>query len=265
MTSPVIYWFRQDLRLRDLPGLSAALATGRPVLACYILDEESPGQWQMGGASRWWLHHSLAALARDIAAVGGQLYLARGRPDRILADLAESTGADLVCCSRQYEPWARQLEAQLHVSLGSKGVELKRYPGSLLFEPETVQNQAGQPFKVFTPFWRKCRSLPLAPVSSLHANCGTWYRDLKPAVQLRDWELLPHRPNWAQGWEQWWQPGEQGAAIRLEAFLQRRRCTVRRGQGLPGAQSDIALVATPAFWRDCACQGFSRGATGRCE
>ena len=162
MKKPLLYWFRNDLRLRDLPGLTAAAASDRPVLACYILDDESPGQWRLGGASRWWLHHSLLALAGDIAARGGQLHLARGRPDQVLAHLAAQSGAELILCSRQYEPWARELETSLHGVLRSRGVELKRYGGSLLWEPEQVANLAGQPFKVFTPFWRKCRTTQCA-------------------------------------------------------------------------------------------------------
>lgn len=244
MTAPVIYWFRQDLRLRDLPGLTAAAATGRPVLACYILDDESPGQWRMGGASRWWLHHSLTALASEIEAAGGQLYLARGRPYSILADLAETTGADLVCCSRQYEPWARELEESVHVSLRSKGIELKRYGGSLLLEPETVRNLAGQPFKVFTPFWRKCRTLPIAPVTvSPVIRFGTWQRDVKPADRLSDWQLLPTRPNWAQGWEQQWQPGERGAQRRLDTFLHGAVADYDIGRNYPARNTTSRLSA----------------------
>jgi len=63
MTNNIIYWFRQDLRTADLPGLAAAVATGRTVVPCYILDDISPGEDAMGRASRWWLHHSLLALA----------------------------------------------------------------------------------------------------------------------------------------------------------------------------------------------------------
>ena len=120
--SPVIYWFRQDLRLNDLSGLNAAFASGRPVIACYILDDDSPGDWKLGGASRWWLHHSLTSLSAAIEKRGGQLHLARGRPEVILAQLAQATGTDLICCSRHYEPWARLLEEQLHDALWRTGV-----------------------------------------------------------------------------------------------------------------------------------------------
>ena len=54
-----ILWFRQDLRLSDNPALCHAAANG-PVIPVYIRDETDP--LPLGGASLWWLHHSLAAL-----------------------------------------------------------------------------------------------------------------------------------------------------------------------------------------------------------
>ena len=69
MKSPIIVWFRQDLRLTDLPALRAACASGQPVLPVYVLDDETPGQWIMGGASRWWLHHSLTSLTGQLSTV----------------------------------------------------------------------------------------------------------------------------------------------------------------------------------------------------
>ena len=74
---PVIYWFRQDLRLADLPGLAAAAAEGG-IIPCYVHDDHSPGEWTAGGASRWWLHHSLAALDGDLRERGSKLLILRG-------------------------------------------------------------------------------------------------------------------------------------------------------------------------------------------
>ena len=65
-TAPVLFWFRHDLRLSDNRALSAACESGQPVLPVYVLDDKTPGVWRMGEASRWWLHNSLAALARDL-------------------------------------------------------------------------------------------------------------------------------------------------------------------------------------------------------
>jgi deoxyribodipyrimidine photo-lyase len=73
--TPVIVWFRQDLRLTDNPALTAATDSGHPVLPIYILDDANAGEWQMGAASRWWLHQSLSSLN---ASLGGQLRYFRG-------------------------------------------------------------------------------------------------------------------------------------------------------------------------------------------
>ncbi|MEO8327444.1 MAG: deoxyribodipyrimidine photo-lyase, partial [Nitrospirota bacterium] len=59
--SPVVIWFRQDLRIKDNPALLAAHQTGHPILPLFIFDEENSGEWKLGAASRWWLHESLKA------------------------------------------------------------------------------------------------------------------------------------------------------------------------------------------------------------
>ena len=98
-----ILWFRQDLRLFDQPALAAAVAQG-PVLAVYILDEETPGLRPMGGAARWWLHHSLSSLRQSLREKGGDLVLRRGRSASVLHALMAETGAETIHALHHYEP-----------------------------------------------------------------------------------------------------------------------------------------------------------------
>ena len=84
MSQPVLVWFRDDHRLSDNPALMAALKTGAPVLCAFVFDEESPGLRPLGGASRWWLHGSLDALARDLESRGAALALFRGAAGMVL-------------------------------------------------------------------------------------------------------------------------------------------------------------------------------------
>ena len=158
MPKPVIYWFRQDLRLADLPGLVAAAATG-PVIPVFIWDENLGGEWCMGGASQWWLHHSLEQLGYDLEQLGSRLILRRGESCEQLELLLADTGADCIFASRQYQPWAGPLEAEVKAMAQRCGADFKRYAGTLLFEPESVRTGSSTPFKVFTPFWRACLKL----------------------------------------------------------------------------------------------------------
>lgn len=218
MNSPIIYWFRQDLRLSDLPALLAASATGRPVVACYILDDEAPGEWAIGGASRWWLHYSLTSLQIDLNRIGGRLVLRSGPTVGVLGSLVAETGATAIYCSRQYEPWAAALENTAHDFLQKRAIDLKRFPGSLLFEPESIKNQSGLPFKVFTPFWRACRRQGV-DVPRAEPENTVWHTGPVVSEQLDEWALLPQRPNWAEGFESLWQPGKAGAESRINDFL----------------------------------------------
>ena len=86
-------WRREDLRLADHPALASAVESGRPVLCIYILDTESTGLRPPGGASRWWLHHSLAALDNDLRKIGGRLDIFHGAAQEVLERLADATGA----------------------------------------------------------------------------------------------------------------------------------------------------------------------------
>jgi deoxyribodipyrimidine photo-lyase len=217
-TSPVIVWFRQDLRVADHPALTAAAQTGQPVIPLYILDDTAPGTWKRGGASRWWLHHSLEALSADLAALGSQLILRQGATTAVLAEIAATTGAKTIHTSRCYEPWAGALEAEAHSELAESDVQLKRYAGNLLFDPDQVRTKTGEVYKVYTPFWRTVSGIdvrvPLPAPEALIAPTK-WPKSEK----LATFDLLPTKPDWSGTMRESWKPGSAGAAERLTTFL----------------------------------------------
>lgn len=217
-SAPVIVWFRQDLRIADNPALAAAVDSERPILAVYILDEESDGIRPHGGASRWWLHQSLESLAAGLAARGLKLILRRGAAAEVLSDLIEESDAGAVYWSRCYEPWAVARDTAIKEQLKSGDVAAESFNGSLLLEPWQIETQQGGPYKVFTPFWKQLRELYRAPQLSsipetLNAAAGLDTDDLE------SWALLPREPDWAGGIRESWSVGEAAARGRLSQFL----------------------------------------------
>ncbi len=240
MNSPILYWFRRDLRLSDLPGLCAAAAHG-PVIPCYIHDTPDGDYASPGGASAWWLHHNLSALEAALEQQGSRLIIRSGPVRKILPALVEETGATAVHCSRSYDPGAAELEAQLHDTLAQLGVAFKRFPGSLLFEPEAVSTQAGTPFRVFTPFWRQCRQ-QWEPAQPLAAPAELPHPDAWPeGMPLDALQLLPTPVNWAQGWENLWQPGEAGAQKALDTFMHNALADYPEHRDIPGVDGTSRL------------------------
>ena len=98
--SPIIIWFRRDLRLADNPALNAGVKSGRPLILLYIQDTDAARH--EGGAKNIWLHHSLQSLSKDIAARGGQLILRQGSAKTILDEIIKKTGASAVYWNRRY-------------------------------------------------------------------------------------------------------------------------------------------------------------------
>lgn len=215
MPRPALVWFRQDLRLADNPALEAARRSGAPLAFVYVLDDETPGRWRIGGAARWWLHHSLTALSSDLERRGARLILRRGRAEDVIPRLVDEIGAERVYWNRCYEPLAIARDARLKKALP----QAESFSAALVREPWEIKTVAGEPYKVFTPFWRALRALgpSRAPLPAPRTLSGF---DMQPRSDLLDsWSLLPRRPNWAAGFGEVWTPGEAGARSALKRFL----------------------------------------------
>ena len=95
--SPIVVWFRQDLRVRDNPALHAAARTGRPVVAAYVWCPREEGRWPTGGAARVWLHHALEGLTRTLTRTYGAVLVLRDATRTSsfeeLRDVARACGA----------------------------------------------------------------------------------------------------------------------------------------------------------------------------
>lgn len=215
--SPSIVWLRDDLRVADNPALLAAIERGGPVVVVYVLDEQSAGTRPLGGASRWWLHGSLTELAADLTELGGSLTLRRGSAADEIPALVAETGATAVYWNRRYGA-ARDGDAALKSALRENGIEVQSFGASLLFEPWTITSGSGEPYRVFTPFWRACLTSgePRSPLPAPASLDGL----AVDGDALDDWTLLPTRPDWAAGLREAWTPGAEGAHARLEHFVE---------------------------------------------
>jgi len=272
--SATLVWFRQDLRLSDNPALAAAVARGGPVIPVYVWAPEEEGAWPPGAASKWWLARSLASLREDLDRRGLRLVIRRGPSARALLDLARETGAGAVVWNRRYEPAAADRDRRAENELRSAGIQAAAFQGSLLFNPETLRNRSGQPFRVFTPFWRTClASQPAAPSPDAPPRMAappSW----PASLDIADLDFEP-KVDWAAGLRETWQPGEAGAARRIEQFLAAALADYAAARDLPATPGTSRLsphlhfgeVSPGQVWRavlalmpesPAACEAFLR-------
>ena len=228
---PVIIWFRRDLRLCDNPALADAVNSGQPIIPLYILDETDDLRTP-GAASLWWLGKSLAQLEASLEKLGSRLILRRGVAAVELTALVRESQATRVVWNRLYDPGVTDRDAALKASLRADGVAAHSFNSSLLSEPWTVRNKSGEPFKVFSPFWRAAQTnLDLSQLHSTPAALAApavW-----PASQgLEAWDLQPTKPDWTGGFDLW-TPGEAGAQTRLATFLETGLARYSDGRNIP--------------------------------
>lgn len=218
MRQPVIIWFRQDLRLADQAAICAAASTGQPVIPVYILDDETSRDRKIGGASRWWLHHSLKSLDHSLRQLGSRLILRKGASEDVLVNLALETGATSIHCLSHYEPWWRNAERRVEKGLAD-ACSLIRHDGNFLCPPGTLVAASGSPYKIFTPFWNAL-SVYLNPSDPSKSPDTLKSPEVWPASDLLgNWSLSPTQPDWAIDFDKQWKPGEDGAREKLEEFL----------------------------------------------
>ncbi|WP_119082852.1 cryptochrome/photolyase family protein [Altererythrobacter sp. B11] len=213
MAEPRIVWLRRDLRLADQPAFFAAAQAG-PVIPVYVLDDDRPGDHRMGGAARWWLHHSLDALGRGLGRHHSRLVLRRGDCVEQLCRLAKETGAAAIHAIRHYEPWWQDAEKEL-----AGRVSLCPHDGNYLAPPGAARTGGGEPYKIFTPFYKALQE-HLPPRDPLPEPQLSRPESWPDSDTLEDWGLLPSHPDWARGFRHAWDVGEGAAHARLEEFLQ---------------------------------------------
>ena len=232
-TSTAVVWFRRDLRLTDNPALTAACERAQHVVAVYVHAPGEEGEWAPGGASRWWLHRSLENLDAALRRRGGRLVLRSGDSLAELLDLQRTTQATAVYWNRLYDPATVARDARIKATLREAGLECESFNAALLAEPWELRTGQGDPYRVFTPFWRACASRldslprPLSAPAAVPA----------PTAPLRSLALdeLGLRPKirWDAGLEAAWTPGEDGALARLEAFADSALADYGEGRNRP--------------------------------
>ncbi|WP_114965363.1 cryptochrome/photolyase family protein [Alkalilacustris brevis] len=240
--SGVIWWVRRDLRLSDNAALLAACArareTGGGVIPVFVLDGPAEA---LGAAPRWRLGLGLEALADSLAERGLRLILRRGAPGAQLGRLARETGAGDVVWNRLYDPESRERDTQVKQALRQAGLSARSFAGHLLHEPWSVETGQGGFYRVYSPYWRAVRGLPVPAPEAAPAVIpapAQW-----PASdRLAHWRLGAAMNRGAPVVARHCRVGEAAAQGRLEAFIDDRLDDYRARRDFPaeGATSGLS-------------------------
>jgi len=245
MEKPILVLMNGMLRLADHPAFAAAVESGRSVVPVYVYDDKQA--WALGGASKWWLLQSLESLSEALKTCGSELVLIKGPVLGTLLDLAKEVSAGSVYLTRGYSANDRSIEQALHEYGEQNELEIRRFAGRLLLEPEQVVSKSGTPYSVFTPFWRQAREL-IANVPPLPSP-----KKIKPpknwpfSLHIAELGLDPKPAFWAEPLAGAWQPGEASAQKRLQGFVTDIMMGYQKNRDTPGIDGTSKLSPYLAF------------------
>jgi deoxyribodipyrimidine photo-lyase len=238
MRQAAIFWFRQDLRLTDNPGLIAAARCGQ-VLPVYIFDNVSSVPLAIGSASKLYLHHSLASLDQ---ALQHQLNFYLGEPSLIILQLLKQHKIVNVFWNRCYEPWYVAADELLVKQLRALKINYAIFNGAYLWDPTTISNASGSYYKVFAAYKRKVLAIaPSKPV--LKPENLSLIKDVSNKTVLDDLLLLNSPQCWQHKIMHHWSYGESAAQQQLDKFINNALAGYKTARDYPAQQHTSKLSA----------------------
>jgi deoxyribodipyrimidine photo-lyase len=151
-----IWWLRRDLRLTDNSALDAALSQGGSVVPVFILDPTLwKGTW-FNPRRAAFLIENLRSVDRDLRARGSRLIVRSGPPEHELSKLLVESEASKIYAERDHAPFARTRDESV-----SRRLPLELIGSAAMHPPESILKGDGTPYRVFTPFMRRWKQLPI--------------------------------------------------------------------------------------------------------
>lgn len=244
--SCTILWFRRDLRLHDNPALHWACSNSDHIIPVYIHAPEEEQPWAPGAASRWWLHNSLQQLEQGLKKYGLMLHRFSGDSAQILTQISQTSGARELVFNRLYEPHLMKRDELLSRQLNQQGIDIQSFDNGLFFQPGSILNNQGGPYRVYTPFYRKARRMLETLYSNYQPlNSQKSLKTVKPVAsveQLADkpFKLLDDHP-WHEKLHQHWQPGEQHGHEIINQFIEYNITDYVEGRDIPSMDGTSRL------------------------
>ncbi|KAA0795837.1 deoxyribodipyrimidine photo-lyase [Bacillus sp. JAS102] len=240
MHNKIIVMFQKDFRLYDNPALFEAAQSGE-VLPLYVYDET----FSIGSASKWWLHHAIIDVKKQLEALGSTLIIRKGSTQEEILSLVEQLGITAVYWNICYDPDRLQSNQKMKMMLEDKGITCKEFNSHLLLEPWIIKKKDNTEYKVFTPFYNAFQKQVIPkPTSKVQSIKGV--STLPVNLPVSALHLLPTIP-WTSHMESIWEPTEEGAYKTCKKFFSSKLVSYSEGRDFPNQNAHSMLAPYLSF------------------
>jgi len=249
MSDLILFWHRRDLRLSDNIGLAAARAKSQKVVGVFCLDPNILERDDVAPARVTYMIGSLESLQERYSTAGSQLLILHANPTQAIPALAAALNAKAVFWNWDVEPYSKERDRAVMEALKEKGIEVHNNWDQLLQAPDEIRTGSGQPYTVYTPFWKNWSGKPKAnPAEELKNAQGLTQEEQETAKQAGAVEL-PTAQDLGFVWdnELVTAPGEAAAQEKLEKFCDSTIYDYQQQRNFPGVHGTSQLSAALKF------------------
>jgi len=157
----LVHWHRADLRATDNLGLSKATDED-DVLPVFVFDDEVLTHASPPRVA--YMLDALSTLRESYRERDADLCLLRGDPSAVLPDLCDDHDADGVFWNKGYSGLAQERDEAVKAALSEAGYGYADFHDALHHEPGSITTNDGDPYSVYTYFWKKWRDREKEPV-----------------------------------------------------------------------------------------------------
>tara|TARA_B100001057_G_C22855317_1_gene952454 strand:- start:61 stop:1452 length:1392 start_codon:yes stop_codon:yes gene_type:complete len=219
-----LVWFRNDLRIQDNLTIQKLLERGSTLMPIFIINEE------IGSASKFWLSESLESLNRQL---GDCLSSFSGSAAKVIEELIKENSITEITWNRGFDRKSLSDEVEVKKIAKKYNVKVFVYNSSLLLAPEQTLKKDGAPFRVFTPFYKNnyldlsfsCSNVDIEELNILSVKSNSKVENVRK-------NLMP-KSNWHKKFNKLWQPGEDGAIMKLKKFIEQGLIGYGQGRNRP--------------------------------
>ncbi|WP_019504064.1 FAD-binding domain-containing protein [Pleurocapsa sp. PCC 7319] len=155
MSDLILFWHRRDLRISDNVGLAAAEAQTSKVVGLFCLDPNILERDDIAPARVTYMLGCLQELQQSYQQLGSQLLFIQGQPEKAIPQLASALKAKAIFWNLDVELYSQERDRTVTEALKEKGITCSNFWDQLLHAPgEVLTKSSGEPYKVYTPFWR---------------------------------------------------------------------------------------------------------------
>lgn len=148
-----IFWFRRDLRLEDNTGLYHAFENESNVLPLFIFDKNILDDLEDKKDARVeFIHDQIQKISNGLKDFESSILVKYGKPIEIWKELLEEYDIQNVYTNRDYEPYAKERDAEVKKLLKEKDIQFLDFKDQVIFEKDEIVNGSGDFYKVFTPY-----------------------------------------------------------------------------------------------------------------